>query len=132
MTFLKQFLKPNRWKFGLLLVISIPTVAIIIPSGATDSILYAINCKLDPTFGSIRCHNYIIALIALAYNLWTFLIVLLSMPLMGLAINVLNLETLSPILFPISVFTSIIFSYLLSCLIYFIFSKIFKRKTFGE
>lgn len=121
MTFLKQFLKPNWWKAGMLILFLLPFVFVFLNWFGLRGFIREL-----PILG-------------------TFLGRVAVFP---LRLNVIFIEFLEPVVYESprfakilayiltrwldAWFTSILVYYLLSCFVYFIFSKIFKRKSSGE
>ncbi len=118
MNWLKEFIKPNKWKVGILVAV------------------FAV--EVDITF--LKAQEFFNLMLQLRLNPVNYLILSFSDSFMGghtprLLLNLFVPSEYSLVSTPIHwdriLFWFIIW-YLLSCLIYFIFSKIFRRKTSKE
>lgn len=128
MTWLKQFLKPNRWKVGIFLILAIPTLAFY----SVDLVQTFIGCKSMSPFFPLECENQIGERIARIYN--TFFIVfgvlilpLITMPVWGLLKTselILDIDVDAQLPRMLSVAIILLYFYLLSCFIYLVFRKI--------
>lgn len=130
MAWLKNFLKPNWWKVVLMFLVLLfgffYVVISIIPDGRT-TILGYFNCRyLSPLANpppAIRCSLSIFeAIFGFFNNIW--IIFLLVYAFTAFIILFGSPASINPILNTImDIGISLIYSYLLACLIYFTFTK---------